>query len=145
MFFGALVLSVEYILIFILKGILNHSRYLMSLIFFYIMCLTFLVEGTPRFFIYSLVGIYSRWIYVEREREFYITFLYFSIISEAPPLPGSYIWHYCNSGSIFIQFNITKASAISFENKQLLLYLRQFNFIYTYSNALYTSYSGVRT
>lgn len=70
MFFGALVLSVEYILIFILKGTLNHNRYLMSLVFFYIMCLTFVAEGTPRFFIYSFVGIYSRWIYVERETEF---------------------------------------------------------------------------
>lgn len=62
MFFGALVLSVEYVLIFILKGILNHNRYLMSLIFFYIMCLTFILEGTPRVSIYSFVGIYSRWI-----------------------------------------------------------------------------------
>lgn len=70
MFFGALVLSVEYILIFILRGILNHNRYLMSLIFFYIMCLTFLAEGTARLFIFSFVGVYSRWIHVERERGF---------------------------------------------------------------------------
>ena len=70
MFFGALVLSVEYILIFHSWSILNHNSYWVSLIFFCIMCLTFfnivclafIPEGTPRFsFIHLLLSIAGGW------------------------------------------------------------------------------------
>ena len=70
MFFGALVLSVEYILIFHSYSILNHNSYWVSLIFFCIMCLTFfhivclafIPEGTPRFsFIHLLLSIAGGW------------------------------------------------------------------------------------
>lgn len=87
MFFGALVLSVEYIFIFHLKGILNHNRYLMTLLFFYVMCLTFLLEGTLRFSLLHWLVSTACGLMWKGKRVLGYFPLFFNV-SEARPLPG---------------------------------------------------------